>query len=678
MKSNQLPDSRAGMVTSSSRRRGGLLLSIGTLLALILSLFAAPLAAQDGSTSQVDFEVLQVDVRQGTGTVVVRPAAGAEPADLIVEIEGEEIITSTAPIFRSSITNDTILVVDDSENADAITGFATIRQAALAYIDGVSADTRLALVRAGGGRLETQLEVNFTTDHQTVRDAINGLSAGGPAVTFNAIADSVVAFNGDGPVRNVVAFVGSTGGSSTDSPNVARGRLLGANAGFAVVAPSTRNLDISGFSQIADEVRGGAVFRGIDQETDMIAAARDAAQVHESSLVGSFPTSSIIDARSENGTGEDGTNELVASIGDSSERVRILPNGFVDGSALDAPLVADSGRFGILRGNLLALIAIAVIVIAVLIFAFTIMSILLGADNSLNSTLSVYGAVDTRTDEQAAADDAFASNRSRIIEQVVERAEEAAEARGNLNSTSRLLEKAEIPLRVGEAFAIQVGLVLFAFIIGFLIFGTSLIGGIFLAIPAALIPIAFVKYKVAKRGKKLQKQLPDVLTLLASTLKGGYSFLQGMDAVGNEAEEPLAGEFRRTVNEARLGKDMDDALDDLAARVESQDMLWAIVAIKIQREVGGNLAELLTTVAETMNSRQRLRGEVSALTAEGRISAYVLLVLPFGVALAMWFLNPDYLSELWTNTLGFVAIGVSIVAMTIGAFWMRKIVDIEL
>ena len=134
MKSNQLPDSRAGMVTSSSRRRGGLLLSIGTLLALILSLFAAPLAAQDGSTSQVDFEVLQVDVRQGTGTVVVRPAAGAEPADLIVEIEGEEIIAATAPIFRSSITNDTILVVDDSENADAITGFATIRQAALAYL----------------------------------------------------------------------------------------------------------------------------------------------------------------------------------------------------------------------------------------------------------------------------------------------------------------------------------------------------------------------------------------------------------------------------------------------------------------------------------------------------------------------------------------------------------------
>ena len=138
----------------------------------------------------------------------------------------------------------------------------------------------------------------------------------------------------------------------------------------------------------------------------------------------------------------------------------------------------------------------------------------------------------------------------------------------------------------------------------------------------------YVKFKVKRRSKKLEAQLPDTLNLLSSTLKAGYSFVQGIDAVGNEAEEPLAGEFRRTVNEARLGKDLDDALDDLAERVDSVDLLWAIVAIKIQREVGGNLAELLSTVADTMTARTRLRGEVAALTAEGRVSALVL----FGAA----------------------------------------------
>ena len=166
--------------------------------------------------------------------------------------------------------------------------------------------------------------------------------------------------------------------------------------------------------------------------------------------------------------------------------------------------------------------------------------------------------------------------------------------------------------------------------------------------------------------------------MLASTLKAGYSFIQGIDAVGNEAEEPLAGEFRRTVNEARLGKELDSALDDLAERVGSIDLLWAVVAIKIQREVGGNLAELLSTVADTMTARSRLRGEVRSLTAEGRASAGVLLLLPFGVGFAMYLLNPEYIATLWMQTLGLVAVGGALFSMLIGGLWMRKIIDINI
>jgi len=231
---------------------------------------------------------------------------------------------------------------------------------------------------------------------------------------------------------------------------------------------------------------------------------------------------------------------------------------------------------------------------------------------------------------------------------------------------------------VGEAFAIQVGIVILAFVLGFLISrGNPLIALIF-AIPAAIGPILYVKFKVGQRARKLEAQLPDTLNLLSSTLKAGYSFIQGIDAVGNEAEEPLAGEFRRTVNEARLGKDLDLALDDLSERVGSIDLLWAIVAIKIQREVGGNLAELLSTVADTMTARSRLRGEVRALTAEGRASAGVLLLLPFGVGLAMFFLNPEYIATLWQQTLGLVAVGAALVSMLAGGLWMRKIIDINI
>ncbi len=662
-----------------NRRVGTLTVSIATVLALFLSLFTAPLAAQSASENRVDFEVIHVDVSQPTGTVVVRPAAGAEPTDLVVEIEGQEITTAALPIFRSPVAPSTIIVIDDSANADNIAGFSLVRESALAYVDGLSADTRVMLVRAGGGRLEISPEVSFTGNHDAIRAAINGLTPTGGSVTFNAIADSAAFFAGQGEgVRNVVAFVGSPGGNSTVSATQAQGRLLTANAGFTVVAPRATNLDISEYALIADGLRGGAVFRGVSAESNMVVAGQNAVATQESYLVGTFPTDSIIAAGSTDGVGDDGTNELIARYGEGVERVRIVPGTSVSGASLDAPALAESSRFAILQGNLVAMIAIALIVIAVLVFAFTLMNILVGSDNTLNSTLSVYGAPSDRTDEQKAADDAFASNRSKIIEQVVERAEEAAEARGNLNTTATMLEKAEIPLRVGEAFAIQVGLVIVAFGLGFLISGANIFGGLLLAILAGLIPTAYVRHKVKGRAKKLEAQLPDTLNLLASTLKAGYSFLQGMDAVGNEAEEPLAGEFRRTVNEARLGKDMDVALDDLAERVDSDDMLWAIVAIKIQREVGGNLAELLSTVADTMQSRSRLRGEVNALTAEGRISSYVLIGLPFAVALAMYFLNSGYLAELWTNTLGLVFVGIALVSMAIGFFWMRKIVDIQL
>ena len=171
-------ESRRSRGEASARSKGALLTSVGMVLALILGLFAAPLSAQsDGSTStEVGFEVLQVDVRDANGTIVVRPELGAESGELTVEIEGEQIVTSAAPISRSPVQSNTIIVIDDSETADQIAGFGTIRTAALAFVDGLSADTRVMLVRAGGGRVETTVEVAFTTDHGAIRAAINGLN----------------------------------------------------------------------------------------------------------------------------------------------------------------------------------------------------------------------------------------------------------------------------------------------------------------------------------------------------------------------------------------------------------------------------------------------------------------------------------------------------------------------
>ncbi len=659
-------------------RHGRFLAAIAALMLLLSGLIAAPLGAQSTAVDGSDFEVLRVDLAGGSGLVAFRPSANlSAESELVVDIGGEEVVAgSLNAVSNTRIDQYTIIVVDNSETANQITGWGQIRSAALAYLDSVTADTEVMLVLAGDGNLEIRPEVPFTTDHAAVRRALNDTDVGSASITWNAIADSTRAFAGAGEgLRNVVVFAGSPAGASTISPSLARGNLLTANAALTVVGPETANLDLSEFRNSTTAVRGGIFLRGT-AEANMTAAAGVVGEIHRSTRVGQFDTSNVVTIDQANEEGRVVTSQLTFRIDGESERVRVVTDGVTAGSGLVPPALVETSRFDILNGGQGILIAIALAVIAALLFSYSMFSIFAGDDDTLNSTLSVYGPQDGS--DAAAADAEFQSQRAKIIEQVVERAEEAAASRGNLTSTTSLLEKAEIPLRVGEAFAIQVGIIVVALVLGFLISGGSIIFALILGVIAGIAPMAYIKFKVGRRSKKLESQLPDTLNLLASTLKAGYSFVQGMDAVGNEGDEPLAGEFRRTVNEARLGKDLDIALDDLAERVDSVDLLWAIVAIKIQREVGGNLAELLSTVADTMTARTRLRGEVAALTAEGRVSAIVLLFLPFGVGLAMFFLNRAYISLLWQSTIGYAAMGVAMFSMFIGALWMRKIIDIEI
>ncbi|HEY6635385.1 MAG TPA: type II secretion system F family protein, partial [Acidimicrobiia bacterium] len=172
--------------------------------------------------------------------------------------------------------------------------------------------------------------------------------------------------------------------------------------------------------------------------------------------------------------------------------------------------------------------------------------------------------------------------------------------------------------------------------------------------------------------------LPDTLTLMSTSLRAGYSLLQATEAVASEAPDPTAREFGRAIVEARLGRTVTDSLEGIVERTQSKDFEWAVMAIEIQREVGGNLAEVLQTVGDTMRARNRLKGEIRALTAEGRISAIVLGALPFLLFVFLYATNRDYLEPLITSTFGQIALGVGIILIAAGLFWLKKIVDIEI
>jgi tight adherence protein B len=255
-------------------------------------------------------------------------------------------------------------------------------------------------------------------------------------------------------------------------------------------------------------------------------------------------------------------------------------------------------------------------------------------------------------------------------------AEEEVRKRGLLGPVNSALEQANVPLSAGEAVLAGMGLAA----LGGLLIGviyTNWIVGLVAGLGLVLLVFVLIQGAGAREKRKFEKQLPDTLILLATSLRAGYSLLQAVEAVATEAPDPTAREFNRSLNEARLGIPVTQALDGITQRTQSEDFRWAVMAIEIQREVGGNLAEVLQTVADTMLARNRLKGDIRAMTAEGRISAIIVGALPFALAAFMWFSNPEYLSPLFSTTQGLVAIGVGLVLMAAGIFWLRKIVDIK-
>ena len=183
--------------------------------------------------------------------------------------------------------------------------------------------------------------------------------------------------------------------------------------------------------------------------------------------------------------------------------------------------------------------------------------------------------------------------------------------------------------------------------------------------------------RISKRRTKFEEQLTDTIQLLTGGLRAGHSILRAIDAAASESASPTAEEMRRVVTETSLGKDLLASLNDIAARMKNEDFVWVAQAIQINREVGGNLAEVLDQVNETIRERGEIKGQIKALAAEGKFSAYILLGLPFGLVAVMLVMSPGYMDPLFTEPLGWVLMGVSAVLMTIGSLWLRKIVDLK-
>lgn len=243
------------------------------------------------------------------------------------------------------------------------------------------------------------------------------------------------------------------------------------------------------------------------------------------------------------------------------------------------------------------------------------------------------------------------------------------------DQVGNILKQSNIPLRKEEFIGLCILLAAFGFLFGYLLSG--LLGGLALAVVAAYVPLLWAKSKVKKRLRAFQDQLVDMLTMTSNSLKAGYSFLQALELISKEMPAPISEEFARLIKEIQLGVTTEAALQNLSSRMKNDDLDLIITAVLIQRQIGGNLAHILDSIAETIRERIRIQREIKALTAQGRMSGHIFRVMPVGLGLLVYIINPKYMSIIFTSPLGWGMLAFAFVGQIIGSILINRIVKIE-
>ena len=270
---------------------------------------------------------------------------------------------------------------------------------------------------------------------------------------------------------------------------------------------------------------------------------------------------------------------------------------------------------------------------------------------------------------------------------LADRMDSALSGRGFFAPTKERISKADVKLRVSEYIVLVFLSAIGVAIATYILMNHNKLLAIIGAFVGLQIPRIYLGMAASRRMNAFDNQLSDTLNLWVNALRSGYSVLQGMEAIATELPPPISREFERVVQEVRLGLSMEEALLNMYRRVPSEDLDLIITAVNIQREVGGNLAEILDTISYTIRERVRIKGEIRSLTAQGRISGWVVGLLPLGLAGMLYMINPDYISQLWEKDkpwvlepflpCGWLVIGVGGFMMLVGMIAIRKIVNIE-
>ena len=645
----------------STRARLGLLLVTASTVALT---GGVPSALAD---TRVPAQATSIVVDHGTVRLVLSVGAlpeGAtlEPASIRVTAGGKRWPATARAVSGSSSTvaRTAILAIDTS--GSMAPRLADAQAAAAHFLQIVPADVRVGLVTFSD---QARLVVGPTTDRRPVNAALAGMRANGETALYDGVGvalkalgtkgDRALTVLSDGLDTKSRASLASTGvslersGTSVDLVSFgegggqqqvlqqlaarAHGRLLQADNGAQlsdVFADSARRLvnQVVVTAQIPPELTGGPT-----ELTVQVDAGRDRAVSAVRLVLPVLPTG----------------------------------RGVADPTAAPPSVVHTEVPW------LLTVVLVVAFLVLFLLFAVGLNSSTWRESSSRKRTreigrYSVAGPGGSRVADAAPA---------AVTQAALAWAGRTVQRRGVEDSWRMELDRAAVPLRPHEWLIIRLGAVLAAVAFAVVALPLWLLTAPLAGLAAWLLSGAYLRFKAARRVNRFAENLPDVLQLIAGSLRSGFSLPQAVDNAAKDGEQPMAGELSRALAESRLGVELEDALDRVADRMRSTDLTWTVMAVRIAREVGGNLAEVLLSTAETMRERSRIQRQVKVLSAEGRLSAYVLIALPVGITAFMVLFRGSYIAPLVTDPIGWVMTIYGVLSVLVGTWWMSRMIKLE-
>ncbi len=680
---------RAALQSHTAPTNRVALLGRAVLMAAIALVLATPPAAADiegaGSEDELTLLSLTVDDHPDVEAVVSAPdATGARTGEAVFSVaEGGVAVADVTVEPIAGDTQRVVMALDTSGSMDG-TALALAQDAAVGFVERLSTGTEVAVIAFAA---EVEVLIPFTDQSDDVVAAIRRAEAGGETALNDAVLAAIGLFDDADTERSIVLLTDGGDTVSTASATSARSGLASSDATLYAVGLASDETD---FEALDDFVAAGSGQLVRADDPTALAAVYDQVARQLTSLyrlgwtsAATDRTQLVIDLTSAVGGESLGTIQVdvdypaaIAPADPATDRADVTADGTADGTG-DVTADAATGATGTAADDQASTTADDVAAGP------------FGVDWRLGAGLGAVGfgifiallllvSPRYRTRSLAEPDHAPATDQpsmSAAGTRLVGLSTGALQRSGADRRLDQRIDRAGWSIGPGELVAVTAATTVVV-VIGGLAVGDWPVAVLLAITPAALVA-GGLHVAARRRQAAFALQLEPTLQMLVGALRAGFGLTQAAATVAREADSPMADEFHRALRETQLGHDLAQALRLMARRMDNEDMGWVADAIEINRTVGGNLAEVLDNVTDTIRGRAKLDRQVKALSAEGRLSGRLLLALPIGVFTWLSFTNPVYMGHLTSTTVGLVALGIGVVSMALGARWIGRIVRID-